>query len=231
MERFEDRVIFKQEEFDEKGDLSADRIFYYFQEISEGDVNARGVGPEDLVKLNQIWVLTKMKILIEDKLQPNVEYILGTFPVYRKSVTFKRDYYIKDDAGKIYIKGAAQWCILDYTTRKPLRTEIGFEEATEDEEMIPQRFPKIHCNDPQLAMQHVIAEEDIDFNDHTNNSRYIALGEEAVGFNVSSELYVYFANETRLGEEIFLYTEKQDDDFYVEGRRENGEIVFQLLFH
>lgn len=238
MERFEIKVKFDPDEFDGNGRLKADRIFYYFQEASEGDVNARGLGPADLIKNDQIWVMTKMRIRIDGELKPNVEYVCGTFPVQRKSVTFKRDYYIKEtgdasgsfDTSDILVRGAAQWCVLDYYTRKPVRTDFQFEYATEEEEMIPGRFPKIHPQDPQFIMEHTVTVEDIDYNDHTNNSRYIALAEKGTGSNVIKDLYVSFIDETRLGDEIKLYCEEQEGGTYVEGRKASGEQIYQILF-
>ncbi|MDO4869370.1 MAG: thioesterase [Bacillota bacterium] len=236
MERFEFKVKFGSDEFDSNGRLKADRIFYYFQEVSEGDVNARGVGPKDLMRQNQIWVLTKMRIMIQGDVKPGEEYVCGTFPVRKKSVTYKRDYYIKK-GDEILIRGAAQWCILDFDTRKPLRTDIEFEEALPEEEMITGIFPKIRCEDPDLLGEHTVTEEDIDFNDHTNNSRYIAIAEQVTGENVTEELFVNFASETRLGDVIVLYGEKQESQTgpdakatYVEGRNRSGERIYQMLF-
>lgn len=254
MDAFEITVKFNEDEFDEQGRLKADRIFYYFQEVSEADVNYHHVGPSDLMKENQIWVLTKMRVLINGKLKPGIEYICGTFPVRKKNVTFKRDYYIRQAkaatcgpvqitaedlvAEDILIKGAAQWCILDFDTRRPLRVKMEIYEDIVAEDMITERFPKIRGVEPKLVMTHLVTEDDIDFNDHTNNSRYISLAEEATGENIDEDIYVNFASETRLGEEIKIYSEEQineegDAYIYVEGCKGSGDSeirVFQILF-
>ena len=53
VEAYEIMVTFNEDEFDDNGQIKADRLFYYFQEASSGDVNKRGVGPDDLCRNNQ----------------------------------------------------------------------------------------------------------------------------------------------------------------------------------
>ena len=235
METYEFQVKFSEDEFDGKGGIRADRLFRYFQDVSEGDVNARGCGPDDLRQQNRIWVLSKMNIFLDGAVEPGRLYTCATFAVWKKSVTFKRDYYIKDEEGTVLVRGAAQWVVLDFDTRRPVKTDLEFPFASEDEEMVPGRFQKIHGADPKLIGEHIVEECDIDFNDHTNNSSYIALSEELTGENAGNDIYVYFVDETRLGDKILVYSEKQTDDAgmtftYVEGRKESGSVIYQILF-
>ncbi len=222
-------------DFDRCGKIRADRVFQFFQEAAESQVNALGVGPDALSGKGYIWVLTKMRVRYTGEMRAGEKYICTTFPVSRKRATFKRDYYINyasdgADPEKAVVIGASQWCILNRRTRKPEKTDIIFDAPEGENDMIEGIFPKIHGERPQFVMNHHVNDRDLDYNDHCNNTRYIALSEEATGRNVKEALYVNFANETRLGESFDILMEEQEEGTYVEGRKEDGTTVFQLMF-
>lgn len=222
------------EDFDEFEKIKADRVFQYFQNASESHVNSLGVGPDDLIKRDYIWVLTKMRVKYTGEMKVGEKYICTTFPASQKRATFKRDYYINyasdgADPEKAVVIGASQWCILNYKTRKLEKTDIAFDTPDDEIEMIEGVFPKIHSDSPQYVMDHSVNARDLDYNDHCNNTRYISLSEEASGKNVKESLYVNFANETRFGESFSIYTEEHEEGTYVEGRRDDGTIVYQLI--
>ena len=228
------RIEVTPSDFDESGKIRADRVFQFFQDASESHVNALGVGPDDLIKRDYIWVLTKMRVRYTGEMKAGEKYICTTFPASQKRATFKRDYYInyaKDgaDPEKAVVIGASQWCILNYKTRKLEKTDIVIDTPEDEIEMIEGVFPKIRGENPQHVMNHSVNARDLDYNDHCNNTRFIALSEEATGKNVKEGIYVNFANETRFGETFSIYTEEHDDGTYVEGRREDGTIVYQLI--
>ena len=225
-----------EEDFDKNGKIRADRVFQFFQEASEGHVNSLGIGPDDLIKRDYIWVLTKMRVRYTGKMKPGERYICTTFPVSQKRATFKRDYYINyaadgADPDKAVVIGASQWCILNHKTRKLEKTDIMFDTPEDEIDMIEGVFPKIHGENPQYIMDHTVNARDLDYNDHCNNTRYIAISEEATGKNVRESLYVNFANETRFGESFSIFTEEHEEGTYVEGRRDDGTVVYQLIIN
>ena len=214
--------------------MRADRVFHYFQDASEAHVNALGVGPEDIIKEGRIWVLTKMHVMFLGETPPNKKYICTTYPVNQKHVTFKRDYYINDaddgaDPQKALITGASQWCIINNRSRRIEKTELSFEIDANEKDMIAGAFPKIHAKEPTFVCRHKVCSEDIDYNGHCNNTVYIVQAEKAAKEPIRKELYVNFASETRLGDEFGLFSEKQENGIFVEGRRKDASIVFQML--
>ncbi|MCQ2547340.1 MAG: thioesterase [Clostridia bacterium] len=228
------RIEVTPSDFDESGKIRADRVFQFFQDASESHVSSLGVGPDDLIKRDFIWVLTKMRVRYTGEMKAGEEYICTTFPANQKRATFKRDYYINyasdgADPDKAVIIGASQWCILNHRTRKLEKTDISFEMPEDEIDMIEGVFPKIHGENLQFVMNHHVNARDLDYNDHCNNTRYIALSEAATGRNVKESLYVNFANESRFGEEFDIFTEEQEEGIYAEGRKQDGTIVFQII--
>ena len=240
------------EDYDKQGRIKADRVFHFFQDASEAQVNYLGIGPDDLIKRDYIWVLTKMRVRFPGEMHPGRRYVCTTFPAGQKRATFKRDYYINEvpedvedltlnadgtvscktwqpDPDKAVVIGASQWCILNYKTRALEKTDIVFDPPEDEINMIEGVLPKIHGNDPQYLCDYVVNARDLDYNDHCNNTRYIALAEEATGISIKDELYVNFASEARFGDTFKLFSEEHEEGTYVEGQTEAGERVFQII--
>lgn len=230
-------IDLKKEDFDFEGHIKADRIFNFFQEASEGHVNSVGFGPDNLIKDDLMWVLAKMHVRFLSEMTPENKYICSTFPARQKHVSFKRDYYINNlsdgaDPAKALVIGTSQWCVLNFKTRRLVKPSIDFKITDGEIQMIDDDFPKLKFNhtDTKPVFEHVIDAENLDFNDHCNNAEYIKMAEEATGKSIKEELIVNFVSETRIGDMIRMFTEEREDRTFVEGRREDGTIVVQVLF-
>lgn len=230
-----------EEDFDDDGNIRAERIFHVFQDAAEQQVNSLGVGPADLIKIGHIWVLTKMHVRFMEEPEPGGSYLCTTYPVSQKRATFKRDFYINREADGVdprtaLIAGGSQWCILDYKTRRPVRADVGFKADPDEVDMMPGPFPKIHASEPEPVFRYRVEPDDVDYNDHCNNTVYIALMEKAAGRAVRDDLYVNFVSEVRFNETFELFTEKRTaeegciEETYTEGRRADGSTVFQAVF-
>ena len=74
------------------------------------------------------------------------------------------------------------------------------------------------------AARHQVTEADLDKNQHVNNCRYADMIDEAAGSSAHREMTIHFAKETRLGDEILLYT---DGGHHVVGTLQDGTTVFK----
>ncbi|MGI6767357.1 MAG: acyl-ACP thioesterase domain-containing protein [Lentihominibacter sp.] len=144
-----------------------------------------------------------------------------------------RHFVGNDDYPRIVAAGTSQWCIMDFVTRKMVRADrAGFmlDELAEDFDIIPGPIEKLKGDNLKYMGSHVVAPEDLDKNEHTNNCRYLTMAEEYVD-RQGTDIIVNYISETRLGEEIKLYHEKQGSGDFIEGRTgEDDTIVFHALF-
>lgn len=224
-----------EKDFGSNGNLKADSVFSFFQYAAEGQVNSLGFGPDDLIKRNYMWVLTKTRVKQSHNVEPGRNIICTTFPAEQKRASFKRDYYInyeKDgpDPDKALILGSSQWCILNFVTRKLEKTDLNFDIPADEIHMIEGIFPKIHADDPKLLMKYLVSEDDIDRNNHCNNARYLMIAERAAGRSIINDMYINFASEAVLGDIIDIYLEEEGTETYIEGKKTDGSIVFQVKF-
>ena len=232
-------------DFDSEGNIRAEIILDWFQNAAGKHSTALHAGADDLLKEDLMWVLTKLKVEFEAKIQPNKKYKCTTFHVRQKNVTFKRDYYVTDadapmvavdgsdllvpDKNKALVKGASQWCLMHYSSRKLAKSDYVFPTSGGDD-MIAGTFPKIKGKNPEYISNRTVSDDDIDFNNHCNNTKYIAFAEIASGKYCSSELFINYASETRLGDEIKLYVESTEEETYVEGKSSDDKLVFQTIY-
>ena len=223
----EQKLNFKAEDFDPKGNIKASSLMYAFQEIAGAHANSLGLGFDDLIVNNYIWVLTKLRFEIKKMPEAGKEYYLRTYPRPRKGVTFFRDYYLYDGE-ELMVVGTSQWCIINFETRRIERAKIDFDGEFIDHEPFEKGIEKFKVDQEALAQfgVHKVVEDDLDDNEHVNNCRYAVMVEdELYGHNDYS---IYFSKEALLGDEIILYKGQEGEYDMLEGKLEDGSVIFQV---
>ena len=253
----------EESDFDSMGEIRTSQILHYYELAAGVHVEALGIGPDDLIKDDRMWVLSKVKVQYmtdengesrKKAFAPGKSIKVITYPVSQKSVTFRRefcilpgdcDYPVNPDANGAWVDGVqrpekkdallvgtSQWTIVNFKTRKVERTNLDFLTTEGEHEMIEGRFEKLRGESLQYAGDYVVPEEDIDRNQHMNNSHYIEIAQVVTGRRVDEYAYVNFAKEALAGDRILMFEEEQEDGLYVEGRlgSEDGDIVFQAIF-
>lgn len=223
----EQNICFREENFDAKGNIKASALMYAFQEIASAHAESLGLGFEDLMEKNYIWVLTKLRFEIKEKFAADKDYILRTYPRPRKGVTFFRDYYIYD-GDVLMAVGTSQWCIINFETRRIERAKIDFDGLFINHEPFENGIEKFKVDQDALVQigAHKVVEDDLDDNEHVNNCRYAVMVEDELSGR--GECSIYFSKEALLGDEIILYKGHEDGHDMIEGKLEDGTIIFQV---
>lgn len=139
------------------------------------------------------------------------------------------------------IIATSSWLIMHAPTRKLQRTDHvpGLKEAGYiDKHAIETPCQKIP-NPPQELMSlwgiHTVLKSDVDMNGHTNNAKYMEWATDCLANilpadSIVSEFQINFNAETRLGDQVSLFTAQTASGvYYVEGQKE-GRNVFQLEY-
>ena len=218
----------EKEDFYESGQIKLSSLLFFFQEAATEHAEIIGVGGDDLMKDNIVWILAKMKLRIMNDIEPDCDYYVMTYPRAQKSRFCPRDYYLYNKDGKLMVVGSAMWSLMDWTTRKVVRaTDLDFGGTFREDEAFPEGFEKVRAKEPVYVMDYVVGPEDIDENEHTNNCRYADM--VAMGSDISpiKEFVLQFSKETREGETISLCRENVDDGQVVIGKLPDDQTVFQ----
>ena len=200
-------IQLKQEDFDEKGNIRAGALLYFFQEAAAEHADLLGVGFDDMIKKGRIWIITKLRFSILSAMEPGQAYYVMTYPRQKKSRICPRDYYICSREGKPMVKGTTLWSIIDYKTRKLERIDFEYDGELYEKAAFEDGFPKLHMKAPVEAGIYTITKEDLDVNDHTNNCRYADLVRDTSQIEEIKEFSIQFSKETRLGDKISLSRE------------------------
>ena len=224
-----DSMIFSlnEEEIGVDGNICPGKMLHLFQDIAGKHAEKFGMGFDDLIENNLIWVVTRIRFCTYGAFEANKSYKLVTYPLPKQSLLYLRDYYIYDENDNLLVKGSSQWCILDFVSRKIQRTTLDYDGEFYETKAFDDGFPKLKINGelPEIG-SHKIDGKDLDNNAHTNNCRYAEMVEEFSDVKKYNEFNITFQKETRLGDVILFYKEKVDDGEIVAGKLEDSSVVF-----
>lgn len=215
-------ITFTQADFTATGAVKASKILHEFQEIAKVHAASAGLGFEELIAKDLIWVITKSRFRVLGELSPGMDCTLLSFPRRTGSLLYDRDFHILSPAGEELVVGTSQWCIVNSLTRHVVQTDLDFVGVYNPEPAMPEGIGRIRPRDLELAGRHAVTEEDLDENDHTNNCRYADMALDLLGIESVRELTMNFISETRLGDEIELY---RGPDGVAVGKH-GGNLVF-----
>ncbi len=93
----------------------------FFQEMAYHHANQLGFGYDDLKEKQTFWVLSRMKIRIDQYPVWDDKVSVETWHRGMERLFGLRDFRVMDQSGKILGKATTAWLILDSQTRRPVR--------------------------------------------------------------------------------------------------------------
>ena len=229
MIQYEMTISFAPEHFTSAGIIKASALQYVFQEIGGAHAGTAGMGITEMVRDGLMWAVTKVRYRLYGQLQPNTAYRLVSYPRPHRGMLYQRDYQIFAQDGTHLVDGISQWCIMDFVSRKILRTGKDFVGEFNTEPILPEGFSRFRATELIPAGTYTITEADLDANNHTNNCRYADMVELVVPESASHDFSINFSKETRLGDVIELYTSVTEQGRTIVGGNVDGQSVFTAL--
>lgn len=206
------------------------------QEIAGIDVGRTGMSDKDLSPINGVWVLAKMHIHFNRIPRRFEEMDLSTWHRGQEGAKFIRDYEMRDAEGNAAVQSTSSWIIIDIDDRRILRGDtlkpFIKEDAAIREYAIEEYCPKITFpSDAEIisSTTHKVCYSDIDYNRHTNNTKYILWSLDALpseittGSNIS-DIIINFNREAQLGEEVSIIAGRKDGEYFITGKCEGTQI-------
>ena len=187
-------------------------------------------------KSNAFWIVTKMKLNFKNNITTgdNIKVYTWTQPL--SSIRAIRDFKIKLK-NSVMVKAVAEWCCLDYNTRKIRKLNSI---AYPDLEMVETssnnlEFSKVNyeIDETNYVYTKIIRSSDIDVNNHTNNLVYNTMALDAFSLDelnsmIIKDYEIHFVGETYFKEEVKIYKKKIGQLYYIEGKVEN-KTVFKVF--
>ena len=229
MIQYEMKISFTPDHFTSAGVIKASALQYVFQEIGGAHAGTAGMGIVEMVRDGMMWAVTKVKYRLYGQLHPHIEYRLVSYPRPHRGMLYQRDYQIFDPDGNHLVDGISQWCIMDFVSRKILRTGKDFVGEFNTDPILPEGFGRFRPTELTPADTYTITEADLDENNHTNNCRYADMVELLYPDAASHDFSINFAKETRLGDVIELFTSPPEEGKAIVSGMVDGQTVFSAL--
>ncbi len=189
---------------DYKGVLKFRALFQMLQEIADAHARVLKLSTLDLREKNLGWALSKMAIEVETLPKWEDRVYLKTWASGKERIVTYREFEANDENGNTLFKARSQWILFDSKTRRITKIEkIGFDWPLNPKVAVECDFSN-RLTPPQPTLQPVITtvrNDDIDINNHVNNSVYIVwalepLTKEFFDTHEPSKIMINFLEET-----------------------------------
>lgn len=205
------------------------------QEVSEFHSKATGIGYEDMLKQNRIWIISRAYYIIYRRPAAFEKVMLSTWSRGNDGLFAFRDYRMKDAAGETLLAGTTYWPMIDFASRRPIRLkealadyEYHQEEATDLSVLDRLRMPDMSVPDgrhEQLATFSLI-----DHAQHVNNSEYVRLAIDSLmqsDFNIDRpfSIELNYQHETQPNDKLSVLRKQDNGATFVQISNSRGLSV------
>ena len=224
---------------DFNGQIKPSALMGYFQDIAAAHAGLLGLGYDDMMKNNLVWVMIRMsfKVLVSPEIGEPLTIV--TFPEKPNAADVNRGYYIYNKAGETVVLGSTKWCALDVDKHKPHRCRQIFERFADADFIPTQPFDDANiklgaiseCGAPiEEPIVYTVQVTDLDKNIHMNNARYGDIiinvcGVEMLQKNSLVRVDVNFMSQLLNGDVYEVFKAQNGDTTFIEAKKAGSDTV------
>lgn len=188
------------------------------QEAATAHADSLGFGIADMAKHNSFWVLTSMRIEIEELPLREKTFALTTWARGAKRLRAYRDFSGCDNNGREIIRATSEWMVLNSKTRKPVVVDNQLNTHALDRCVFPDTIKRLRPGTPEKEIRSLkVRYSSLDANGHVNNTEYLRWsfdGLRQYGFdqNKIRSIRIAFLSEVFEGNIIKLMDCGQNDE-------------------
>lgn len=236
-----EEIFVKSYDVDFKNRLKINQLFNYMQESAGNHAEHLGWGYRDIVKNSLIWVLSRVKVRMDEYPSWGSIIKIETWPkdTYRLFAT--RDFIFSNENGRQIGAATTVWLLLDINTMRPQRVQNVQELYLEnrDRHGLNETLEKLPREGAFVkTFERTVSYNDIDVNNHVNNARYVdwileCFSADALSDRHISSLQLNYLSEAKSDETILIsmYSNSSNNSFFLEGTNgASGSGVFQAKF-
>ncbi|MBQ9940121.1 MAG: hypothetical protein IJO74_01110 [Clostridia bacterium] len=205
------------------GTLKLSYLMRYMQTAACLDIQDKGMSYEFLREHNIVFVITRLKIQLDETFNNNDDIKIESWPKGVKGLTFIRDFVISKN-GKAVGYASTQWVLMNFEKRCPVRA-TSLPRALPDQTHPLNRDIEFehHILPPETAVfcgtyDRKIMLSDLDENLHINNTNYADIMldflPEQYHKNIFKGIQINYRGEARLGDELRVSVFSDNDTVY-----------------
>jgi medium-chain acyl-[acyl-carrier-protein] hydrolase len=196
------------------GRLTVPRLCDWLQEAAGNHATALGVATDRLLASGRAWVLARLHVALARLPAWREEVVVETWPSAENGLVAERDFIMRSATGEELGRATSHWVVIDVARRRPGRLPRAVVEL-----QLPGR-PRALAGAPAAVhppeesaseYRFTVLRNDLDLNEHTNNSRYVAWALEGVPEEIAAAhaciaLDVHFRAESVYGDQVVART-------------------------
>lgn len=226
----------RHHECDASGELKLYSLLDRLQDAAAEHADKLNVGMYELAEMRLIWVLSRLKIRLDQPVSLGDDLKVITYPCGVQRIFAQRCYDLRI-GGKRVGCGGSFWLPVNMVTGRPVNAKKVLPPEIMDLPDVEKFFSDMDklpddCGD--ICASRIVGAGDIDLNRHLNNAVYARwimdiLGEKYHSYAVKvREIQLNYLSSGQFGEEIFLRAKAESDGrFLISGEKGDGSAVFQ----
>ena len=208
------------------GRLKLSVLANYLIQSAISSADKLGFGFNDLKNEQLFWVLHRLTIKIEKRLNIFDEIEVETWPKTIEGLLYIRDFIVRDKNKKIIAKATSAWLAIDLIKKRPkiikgkIADSLHILKQKNAIKALPVKLKEVKSGEINEIKTSFF---DLDLNQHVTSTRYIdwIMDTFSVDFhskNYPKELSINYLLETKPNEKLKLSKNKVDDhSFHFEG--------------
>lgn len=227
--KFEKEYTVNAQHTDINGNVEFPYIYNILQETASFQLSTYYDSLEYLKTFGKAYVILRIDILLNRNIKQNENIKVFTWQHKKTPVKLYRNYKIEDGEGKLICEASSMWTYFDLQTRRPLPSKEIINPVIDfDEQVNADSFVKVsNLNNGTLIGTKIITNQDIDLYQHMNNAKYINLIFDFLpNLNNIKKFKIDFINECKLGDELKIFLEQENEKYKLCGMKNDGSISF-----
>lgn len=219
-------------DFDKFDRIKPSAVLDLFQDAAGQHAVQIGVGFDDMIAREYLWVLTRIKFEIISDPQRYQAVVVKTWPLAPNRLNYRREYCIEDMDGNKLIIGSSEWVVIHSKERKLLSVPdlYNLDGDYHNEVMFEGKLQKVRDFEAFGEAYQVNAGFcELDINDHVNNTKYANYVIDAINPKQKDILRVFqidYRKEVMQGTHLNVYYSKEDNIISAKGQNNDGDIMF-----
>lgn len=219
-----------------KGQARLTTMANFFQEMAYHHANQLGFGYDDMKEKQTFWVLSRMRIRINQYPVWDDKVMVETWHRGMEGIFGLRDFRLENNTGDLMGMASTAWLILDSRTRRPVRlVDDVLQDSIGDDSVFTEGLEKIALPDNMIMLsRHKVLFSDLDIMGHVNNVKYMEWCIDTVitkdqNDREIQELEINFTREALIGDEIEICgaLNQNSDSYFLARRIEDDKEIFR----
>ena len=226
MERiYHETLRLRASQVDMMGTWKPSAILEAMQEAAGAHADLIGFGRNAILPHGLVWVVTRLEVEMDRYPRHRDIVELETFPTAVRRWFFPRYFIFRDQKGNEYGRAGSLWVLMDWNTRKMVKPDDYVSLLPDNSDLpTPMGLPATVYEVGGTSTKGIFTAQydDLDMNRHVNNTRYMDLCCNVLGFETMQNscirhFAINYSAEILPGQEISTELRRLDNDFSFSG--------------